>query len=112
MDLQLRGRKAIVTGATKCIGLSIARMLAGEGVDVAICARTAADVRTTVQELAGKGVKACGDAVDVQDREVYTRWIGSAPAGASADWIFSCPTPPARPGLRVSRAGRRHSRSM
>ena len=75
MDLQLRGRKAIITGATKGIGLSIARLLADEGVDVAICARTAADVQATVKELGAKGVKAYGDAVDVQDREAYTRWI-------------------------------------
>jgi NAD(P)-dependent dehydrogenase (short-subunit alcohol dehydrogenase family) len=78
MDLQLAGRKAIVTGATKGIGLSIARMLAAEGVDLAICARTAADVRKTVEELSGKGIKAYGDAVDVQDRDAYTRWIASA----------------------------------
>jgi 3-oxoacyl-[acyl-carrier protein] reductase len=77
MDLQLKGRKAIITGATKGIGLCIARQLADEGVDVAICARTAADVQATVKELAGKGVKAYGDAVDVQDREAYTRWIES-----------------------------------
>lgn len=78
MDLKLAGRKAIVTGATKGIGLAIARMLADEGVDVAICARTAADVRKTVTELEGKGIRAYGDAVDVQDREAYTRWIESA----------------------------------
>jgi 3-oxoacyl-[acyl-carrier protein] reductase len=78
MDLQLKGRKAIVTGATKGIGLCIARMLADEGVDVAICARTAADVQATEKELASKGIKAYGDAVDVQDREAFTRWIESA----------------------------------
>jgi 3-oxoacyl-[acyl-carrier protein] reductase len=78
MDLQLAGRKAIVTGATKGIGLSIARLLADEGVDLAICARTAADVKKTVAELSAKGIKAYGDAVDVQDREAYTRWIESA----------------------------------
>ncbi|MEJ0006194.1 MAG: SDR family NAD(P)-dependent oxidoreductase [Steroidobacteraceae bacterium] len=78
MDLQLRGRKAIVTGATKGIGLAIAKMLADEGVDLAICARTAADVEATVKMLAAKGVKAYGDALDVQDRDAYTRWIESA----------------------------------
>ncbi len=78
MDLQLAGRKAIITGATKGIGLAIARMLADEGVDVAICARTAADVAATVKSLAAKGIKAYGDSVDVQDREAYTRWIESA----------------------------------
>jgi 3-oxoacyl-[acyl-carrier protein] reductase len=78
MDLQLAGRKAIVTGATKGIGLSIARLLADEGVDLAICARTAADVKKTVAELSAKGIKAYGDAVDVQDREAYTRWLESA----------------------------------
>lgn len=78
MDLELKGRKAIVTGATKGIGLKIAQLLAGEGVDVAICSRTAADVKTTVEGLSALGVKAIGDAVDVQDRVAYTGWIDSA----------------------------------
>ena len=78
MDLELKGRKAIVTGATKGIGLRIAQMLADEGVDVAICARTAADVKTTVESLQAKGIKAIGDAVDVSDAKSYIRWIDSA----------------------------------
>jgi len=39
MDLGLSGRVAIVTGGSRGIGLAIARGLASEGVDVAICAR-------------------------------------------------------------------------
>jgi NAD(P)-dependent dehydrogenase (short-subunit alcohol dehydrogenase family) len=39
MDLGLSGRVAIVTGGSRGIGRAIARMLASEGVDVAICAR-------------------------------------------------------------------------
>ena len=41
MDLQLTDKKAIVTGASRGIGRAIARQLALEGCDVAICARTA-----------------------------------------------------------------------
>jgi NAD(P)-dependent dehydrogenase (short-subunit alcohol dehydrogenase family) len=39
MDLGLTGRVAIVTGGSRGIGRAIARELASEGVDVAICAR-------------------------------------------------------------------------
>lgn len=78
MDLELKGRKAIVTGATQGIGLCIARQLASEGVSVAICARTAANVERTVRELNGMGVKAIGDAVDVTEKDAYVEWIRSA----------------------------------
>jgi len=78
MDLELKGRKAIVTGATHGIGLAIARQLAAEGVGVAICARTAANVERTVRELSSQGVKAIGDAIDVTQRDAYVGWIKSA----------------------------------
>ncbi|HTV50484.1 MAG TPA: SDR family NAD(P)-dependent oxidoreductase [Steroidobacteraceae bacterium] len=78
MDLGLKGLKAIVTGATQGIGRCIAQTLAGEGVDVAICARTAANVERTVRELGKLGVNAIGDAIDVTQREPYVNWIQSA----------------------------------
>lgn len=75
MDLKLKGKKALVTGSTRGIGLRIARLFAEEGVDVGICARTAADVEKTIVELKGKGVNAVGSTVDIKDRDNYVSWI-------------------------------------
>ena len=52
MDLQLTGKKAIVTGASRGIGRAIARQLALEGRDVAICARTAGPLQEAAAALA------------------------------------------------------------
>ncbi len=41
MDLQLRGKSVLVTGASKGIGLATARAFAGEGCDVHLAARSA-----------------------------------------------------------------------
>lgn len=78
MDLKLRGRKALVTGATRGIGLRIARQLADEGAHVGICARSPDAVAATVEELRGRGVSAVGAAVDVTDAEAYRAWIESS----------------------------------
>jgi len=78
MDLELKGRKAIVTGATQGIGLRIAQQFVDEGMEVAICARTAANVERTVRELAKRGgTRVIGDAVDVTQKDAYIGWINS-----------------------------------
>jgi 3-oxoacyl-[acyl-carrier protein] reductase len=77
MDLGLKGKRVIVTGATKGIGLSIARTFAAEGADVGICARTASDVEATVALLKGYGVRAFGEAVDVADTGAVRGWVAS-----------------------------------
>jgi 3-oxoacyl-[acyl-carrier protein] reductase len=51
MDLGLKGRVAIVAAASKGLGRAIAAELANEGCEVAICARTSADVERTAQEI-------------------------------------------------------------
>src|ERR1700735_4224895 len=101
MDLQLKGRKAIVTGASKGIGLCIAQTLAGEGVDVAICARTAADVEKAAAGLRAKGVQAFGDAVNVADSKAYIAWLESAVErlGGLDIFVHNVTASPATPGV-------------
>ena len=90
MDLQLKGSKALITGATKGIGRAIADTLADEGCNVAICARNAEEVEAAVAELSAKGVTAFGQAVDVGDGEAFKAWIdASAEALGGIDCIVS-----------------------
>jgi 3-oxoacyl-[acyl-carrier protein] reductase len=51
MDLQLRDKVAIVGGASKGLGRACAEVLAEEGVKVAICSRTKADLEKAGQEI-------------------------------------------------------------
>jgi len=78
MELQMRGRKAVLAGASKGIGRAVARALAEEGCDVAICARDQAGIDTLIAELKGKGINAIGESVDMADTEAYRRWVVQA----------------------------------
>jgi NAD(P)-dependent dehydrogenase (short-subunit alcohol dehydrogenase family) len=52
MDLELTDKTALVTGGSRGIGKAIARLLAEEGVDVVIAARTIETLQATAAELA------------------------------------------------------------
>src|SRR2546428_6379920 len=66
MDLELRGKRAVITGGSVGIGLAVAHALAAEGVDVAIVARDGARAEREASEIeASHRVKALGIAADV-----------------------------------------------
>ena len=88
MDLELRGKKAVVTGGTRGIGRAIAELLADEGCDVAVCARNRAGIDEAVSALARKGIKAQGGAVDVSDTAALRTWINEAATALGGLDIF------------------------
>jgi 3-oxoacyl-[acyl-carrier protein] reductase len=51
MDLELKGRVAIVGGASKGLGRACAQVLAAEGATVALCSRSQQDLEKAAQEI-------------------------------------------------------------
>jgi 3-oxoacyl-[acyl-carrier protein] reductase len=72
VDLQLNGKIALVTGASRGLGLGSARALAAEGCHVAICARTADRLERAAADLraiAGSGASVAAIQADVSTAE-------------------------------------------
>ena len=78
MDLELKGKKAIVTGGSRGIGKCVAQTLVNEGAEVGICARNEEEVKEAVDNLSSGGSKVIGAVADVGDGDSYKAWITSA----------------------------------
>jgi NAD(P)-dependent dehydrogenase (short-subunit alcohol dehydrogenase family) len=67
MDLQLDGRRAIITGGSRGIGLAVARGLAAEGAHLALVARDPARLQAAAQTLASYGRTVLTKVADTTD---------------------------------------------
>jgi NAD(P)-dependent dehydrogenase (short-subunit alcohol dehydrogenase family) len=67
MKQRFAGQKAVVTGAGRGLGRSIASALAREGAEVVLIARTADDVHAAANEIEAAGGHASAHACDVTD---------------------------------------------
>jgi NAD(P)-dependent dehydrogenase (short-subunit alcohol dehydrogenase family) len=91
LDLNLVGKKALVSGGSRGIGKAIALQLAREGCDVAIGARSEGPLQATVSEIAGAtGRKVVGNTVNTLDLESIKAFVKqSADALGGVDIVIN-----------------------
>jgi len=78
MDLQLVSKRAVVTGGSRGIGKAVARVLAQEGCDVALAARTPEPLQEAAVELAAAtGRRVVPVAVDTGSTDSVTAMVAS-----------------------------------
>ena len=79
MDLQLKGKRALVTGASMGIGRAIAKGLAAEGVNICIAARRVPLLEELAQEIAAAGgAKPAIIEIDVMKSDAPSRLAAAA----------------------------------
>ena len=103
MDLHLDGKRAIVSGGSKGIGLAIARQLAQEGVDVVIAAR-GPEVGEVAERLAAEtGRRVLGIQSDTSDDASVRAMVTQAVAGlGGVDILVNTAAAPWRPENNVT----------
>jgi NAD(P)-dependent dehydrogenase (short-subunit alcohol dehydrogenase family) len=102
MDLELKGKVAIVTGGSRGIGLAVGKALAAEGADVALVARNASALESAAAGIASQGGGAAkGFVCDTTDDAAVKRMVADAVAAfGRVDILVNCaarPSGQARP---------------
>lgn len=78
MDLNLAGKVAAVTGASRGLGFAIARSLAQEGAKLAICARDADGLETAAGVLRETGAEVLAISADVAEESAAAEFVEAA----------------------------------
>lgn len=78
MKIDLSGRRALVAGGSRGIGLAIARSFATAGADLAICARGAAALESASTSLKSLGRRVSARPCDLSRAEEVHAWVEAA----------------------------------
>ena len=78
--MEIENRAALITGASKGLGRSLAGRLAAAGARVVLVARDAGEVEAAARAIRQKGGAACAIAADVGDKDAAHRIAGQAAA--------------------------------
>ena len=75
MDLGLQGKKALLVAAARGNGMATAEILAREGCDLAVTARSEDGVKDAVASLGRYGTRVIGRPVNVKKADDYKAWL-------------------------------------
>lgn len=89
MDLQLQGRRAVVTGSSGGIGEAIARRLAAEGAAVVVHGRRAEAVHAVTEAIRAGGGQVEGSLANPADGEDCARFVSGVLAGGGVDVLVN-----------------------
>jgi len=76
--IDLKGRRALVTGGGRGIGRSMALALADAGADVAVASRSLDELETVAKEIQDRGTRGVAVVIDVMSREQITAGVDEA----------------------------------
>src|SRR5215204_5002581 len=79
MDLGLKGKTALVSGASKGLGFAVAKALAADGATVSISSRSQESIEAAAKQIeTDTGARVLAMAVDVRDKAAIERWIAQS----------------------------------